>query len=273
MRKSQSKNELFKKKPLEPVIESETKFRHFPRPSAEFRYKQEFSDEDRSSLGGEMLMNGLIIEKSPLSNKKSFKNFKTVNELETFEIEVEDVKKTPKKHQKVMRKSRSKEISAQKSDLKKKALKKMQKSRKGRWREMLSSGKKKSARKTLKSSNKKKNTSKDNTPSKSMKKSKNLLFSSSKKNKSGKKLFKKGRESISSNSRKLAKEMILKSFRKKTQDSFMKQANDSIRAFKTMGESTHKKTRVAKIDLKNLKMLTQLAQKPTNSGGKNDYFF
>jgi hypothetical protein len=40
-----------------------------------------------------------------------------------------------------------------------------------------------------------------------------------------------------------------------------------------MGSSSGKKTRVAKIDLKNLKMLSQLAQKTGTSAAKNDYFF
>jgi hypothetical protein len=93
----------------------------------------------------------------------------------------------------------------------------MKKSRKGRWREMLSSGKKSAIRKSLRCSSKRKLDPKHVTPSKSGRKVSKKGLSSSKKKKSAKKSLRlKGRESISSKSRKLAKEMILKSFRKKT---------------------------------------------------------
>lgn len=43
-------------------ISSGDKCTHFPRPSAEFRYKQELSETERSSLEAEIVVNGIIVE-------------------------------------------------------------------------------------------------------------------------------------------------------------------------------------------------------------------
>lgn len=76
LRKTQSKLDLIvKKEPVsDPLTEAESKSTHFPRPSAEFRYKQDYSDTVRSSLEAEVVINGIIVEGQHQSQKKTRKN-------------------------------------------------------------------------------------------------------------------------------------------------------------------------------------------------------